>query len=144
MGNSEGVDLVRRAEQRGVRLGASRAHVIRVIGEMRRPFNASELLEAVERETPGVGRATVFRTLQLLCDIGLLEQVRLDDGQPVYIADHSDAHHHHLICIGCDTIVEIADCQVGRLAQVIAKDQGFQLTGHTFDIYGLCSECRKG
>ncbi len=135
------VDLVRLAEQRGVRLGTSRTQVIGVIERMGRPFTASEILDAVDREARGVGRATVFRTLQLLCSHGLLEQVRLDEGQVVYVADHSDDHHHHLICTSCDTIVEIDDCEVGSLAKAIAKERGFKPRNHTFDIYGICSAC---
>lgn len=143
MAEREEADLVRLAEQRGVRLGASRAHVMNVIGELGRPFSASELLDAVDKETPGVGRATVFRTLQVLCEHGLLEQVRLDEGQVVYVADHSHAHHHHLICTHCDAIEEIEDCEVGHLVLAIAKDRGFQPRSHTFDIYGICHECRE-
>ena len=135
------IDLLRLAEERGLRLGASRTLVIDVIDRMGRPFTAGDLLEAVDREARGVGRATVFRTLQLLCSHGLLEQVRLE-GQVVYVADHSEDHHHHLICTVCATIVEISACQVSGLAKAIAKERGFQLSSHTFDIYGVCSHCR--
>lgn len=143
MSESREVDLVRLAQQRGLRLGASRKQVMHVIDGMERPFTASDLLDAVEQKARGVGRATVFRTLQLLCNSGLLEQVRLEDGQLVYVTDHSEDHHHHLICTNCDTIVEIDDCEVGSLAKAIAKERGFKPRSHTFDIYGICAACHE-
>lgn len=136
-------DLIRQAESRGVRLATPRAHVMRVIDQMSKPFSAGELLEAVEQQAPSVGRATVFRTLQLLCELALVERVRLEDGQDVYVTGHSSHHHHHLICTGCDEIHEMAECDIDEFVAKVAARHGFVAENHIFDIYGLCPECQE-
>ena len=106
------------------------------------PFLAGQLLEAVERQAPDVGRATVFRTLQLLCEVNLLERVRLPNGQEAYVAGHAMGHHHHLICTSCGQIVELDECAVDALAANLARQRGFLAQRHTFEVYGLCPKCR--
>jgi len=135
-------DLIRRAEQRGVRLAAPRAQVMAVIDEMGKPFSAGELLEAVERVAPSIGRATVFRTLQLLCELSLIERIRREDGQDVYVVGHSHRHHHHLICTRCDDILEVSRCDLDPLVEELAERYGFTPESHTFDIYGICPDCQ--
>ena len=142
MPDRESLGLIRRAERRGVRLATPRAQVMAVIEEMGRPFSASELLEAVDRAAPSVGRATVFRTLQLLCDLALVERIRREDGQDVYVAGHTHAHHHHLICTQCDEIREITRCDIDALVAEVAERHGFAPQRHTFDIYGVCPNCQ--
>lgn len=126
-----------------MRLGAARCKVIEIIDAFAEPFSAGELLEAVEQQAPEVGRATVFRTLNTLRAHGLVEQVRLDDGQDVYIAHHTDLHHHHLICTHCSAIQEVTDCSVHESVRTLAKRYGFVPEGHTFDVYGVCADCRE-
>lgn len=135
-------DLIRRAERHGVRLATPRTQVMGVIDDLGKPFSASELLDAVEQSVPSVGRATVFRTLQLLCDLALVERVRLEDGQDVYVTGHSHTHHHHLICKRCDDIQEMSECGIDEFVNKVADRHGFVPEDHTFDIYGVCPNCR--
>lgn len=135
--------LIQQALSRGVRVATARAQVMAVIDSMRNPFSAGQLLEAVEKTSPTVGRATVFRTLQLLCDLALVERVRLEDGQDVYVTGHSQAHHHHLICTRCDGIQEMPECGVELFVDRVAQRYGFVAEDHTFDIYGVCATCQE-
>jgi Fur family ferric uptake transcriptional regulator len=100
------------------------------------------LLEATGQQTPTVGRATVFRALQLLCTAEVLEQVRLADGQSVYVQGHPASHHHHLICNSCGRMKNIHSGEIGVLAENLAAREGFAAEGHTFEVYGLCAGCR--
>ncbi len=143
MSNPEKPDLIRRAARRGVRLATPRRQVMNVIDELGRPFSAGELLDAVEQADPTVGRATVFRTLQLLCELALVERVRLEDGQDVYVTGHSHTHHHHLICKRCDDILEMSECGIEQFVKGVADRHGFVAEDHTFDIYGICPNCRN-
>lgn len=135
--------MMQRADSLGVRLTSPRREIIAAIEAIAGPFSATDLLEAVERHDPNVGRATVFRTLQLLCEADLVERVRVEEGQDMYVAGHSTDHHHHLVCTDCGDITEVSGCDVGALARAIALDHGYRATRHTFEIYGLCPECRK-
>lgn len=136
-------DLVQQAKSYGIRLATPRALVMQIIDGMGKPFSASELLGAVEQEAPSVGRATVFRTLQLLCELALVERVRLEDGNDVYVTGHSPVHHHHLICNTCDDIVEMTECGVDDFVEQVARRHGFLAEDHTFDIYGVCATCQE-
>ncbi len=89
-----------------------------------------------------MGRATVFRTLQLLCEAKVLEQVRLVDGQQVYVTGHPATHHHHLICIACGIMRNIHDTAIGDLARSLAHAEGFSAQDHSFEVYGLCPDCQ--
>lgn len=126
------------AREQGVRLTASREAVLRSIASLPDTFTTSQLLE----EAGDVGRATVFRTLQLLCQAKVLEQVRLMDGQQVYVTGHPATHHHHLICNACGTMRNIHDTTIGDLARSLAHAEGFSAEDHSFEIYGLCPTCQ--
>ncbi|NLN20281.1 MAG: transcriptional repressor [Firmicutes bacterium] len=127
------------AREQGIRLTIPRKAVLQAIADLPNPFTATQVLEAAD----SVGRATVFRTLQLLCATKILEHVRLVDGQQVYVAGHPPTHHHHLICNACGTMRNIHDTTIGELADSIARAEGFFAEAHSFEIYGLCASCRQ-
>ncbi|MGI6083479.1 MAG: Fur family transcriptional regulator [Limnochordia bacterium] len=126
------------AQEQGIRLTNPRKTVLRAIAQLPNPFTATQVLESAD----DVGRATVFRTLQLLCTTRILEQVRLADGQQVYVTGHPATHHHHLICNACGTMRNIHDTTIGELADALARTEGFTHEDHSFEIYGLCASCR--
>ena len=100
-------------------------------------FVADEVVEAA----PGVGRATVFRTLRLLQDLGIVCQVVLDDGAVAYRLA-SGGHHHHLVCSECGAVSDFASGDIEGLLDDIAKRTGFRVDAHRLEVYGLCPECR--
>lgn len=135
-------DLLRRAEEHGIRLTTPRTELLQVIAGLPNRFTASQFVEAAQQEAPTVGRATVFRTLQLLCEANVLEQVRLADGQSVYVKGHPPSHHHHLICSACGRMQNIHSGEVGKLAQSLAAQEGSSAMDHMFEVHGLCSLCQ--
>lgn len=139
---ASGHDLLELADQQGIRLTEQRKAILGVIAGLPVRFTASQLLEATAQEAPTVGRATVFRSLQLLCAADVLEQVRLVDGQTVYVKGHPASHHHHLICNSCGKMENIHSGEIGTLAENLAAKQGFSAEGHTFEVYGRCSACQ--
>ncbi|HET7559810.1 MAG TPA: transcriptional repressor [Limnochordia bacterium] len=136
--------LVRRAEQRGVRLSESRKQVLAAVEALPQPFSAGELVAAVARTAPSVGRATVFRTLLALTAADLLERVRMADGADAYVAGHRGGHHHHLICRDCGDVLVVEHCPVAEAADAIARAHGFAIESHAFEIFGVCQSCRCG
>lgn len=130
--------LAQEVQKQGVRLTTPRLKILQAMTTLPNQFTAGQLLGAASN----VGRATVFRTLQLLCDIKVLEQVVLADGQRVYVQGHPPSHHHHLICNACGHMQDIHDSQIGELARTIALEQGFSAEEHTFEVYGLCPSCQ--
>ena len=88
-----------------------------------------------------MGLATVYRTLQDLAHDGQIDVLRSPLGESTYRLCESSSHHHHLVCTGCGTSVEIENPAVERWATTSAKRHGFTHQSHTAEIYGLCRSC---
>ena len=99
--------------------------------------------EGVAAASPGVGRATVFRTLRLLQEIEIVCQVVLDDGTVQYRLA-SGGHHHHIVCSRCGTVNDFASCDIQGLLGELARRTGYEIEAHRLEVYGLCSACRAG
>lgn len=101
-----------------------------------------ELLAAVRKKDPGVGYATVYRTLKLLAECGVALERRFGDGLTRYeLADDSE-HHDHLICVECQRITEFHEPRIEVLQDEIARAFGFELRSHKHEMYGVCPACQ--
>ncbi len=120
----------------GHRLTGPRKAVLDAIAAEPAPFTVEGLCNAV----PGVGRATVFRTVRLLQDLDVVCRLPLEDGSVRYQLSAGD-HHHHLICSECGRVAEFNDPALDRLIQENAHRAGFRLDGHSLELYGRCADC---
>ena len=92
--------------------------------------------EEIRARCPGVGLVTIYRTLDLLAEIGALRRLDLGDGPRYELAED---HHHHLICESCGDVSEFEKCPLD-LERLRVMD--FEVSSHTLEIYGLCGACR--
>lgn len=132
-----------RIEEAGYRITPSRRAVVEAVAAQPGHFTATGLCRAVAERSPGVGRATVFRTLFLLEELGLVERIHSGHGPDGYVACHAGRHHHHLVCRGCGRIREIEACGVEDLLHRLARDEDFAVEGHFIEIHGRCARCRE-
>jgi len=95
-----------------------------------------------ERREP-VGIATVYRTLELLVQSGLVRAHDFGEGFKRYEATPAQAHHEHLICTRCGKVVEFTNQPLERMLPIIADEHAFQLQRHRVEIYGVCRDCRR-
>ena len=121
----------------GFRLTAPRRALVEVMQGLGDHFVADDVVEAA----PAVGRATVFRTLRLLQDLGIVCQVVLDDGTAAYRLA-SGGHHHHLVCSECGAVSDFASGDLEGLLDDIARRTGYRVDAHRLEVYGLCPDCR--
>ncbi|MEX2446603.1 MAG: Fur family transcriptional regulator [Dehalococcoidia bacterium] len=121
----------------GYRLTGPRRVLLDVMLGMGDHFSADELVAAA----PRVGRATVFRTLRLLQDLGIVCQVVLDDGAIAYRLA-SGGHHHHLVCTDCGAVSDFASGDVEALLDGIAGRTGYLIEAHRLEVYGRCASCQ--
>ena len=121
----------------GFRLTAPRRALVEVMQGLGDHFAADEVLAAA----PAVGRATVFRTLRLLQDLGIVCQVVLDDGVAAYRLA-SGGHHHHLVCSECGSVSDFSSGDIEGLLDDIARRTGYRVDAHRLEVYGLCPACR--
>jgi Fur family ferric uptake transcriptional regulator len=127
----------------GYRVTRPRRVVVEAVQRTTRAFTADELLHDLDRERSGVGRATVFRTLDLLVQHGQLDRLHRPDGCHTYVLSQGgDRHHHHLICSDCGAVVEFEDCTVAPLLEDLGRRTDFQISGHWLEVFGRCSACR--
>jgi Fe2+/Zn2+ uptake regulation proteins len=104
-------------------------------------ITAEELYDIIKKTNPEVGVATVYRTLKILCECGLANEVKFSDNVAHYehLFDHQ--HHDHLICIKCGKYTEVCDPEIEKLQQKLAQKNKFQILRHRMDLYGICENC---
>jgi Fur family ferric uptake transcriptional regulator len=103
--------------------------------------SAQEIHEELRRCGEGIGLTTVYRTLQGLADSGEVDVLRIDTGEAVYRRCETAHHHHHLVCRGCGTAVEVDGPAVEDWAGQVAAEHGFSDISHTVEVFGLCRGC---
>ncbi len=107
-------------------------------------FTAADLLADARGRHLSLGRATVFRTLELLTEIDALERLDLPSGEHAYVAcAPQEHHHHHVVCRGCGRSDEVADSGLQAVVGEIARSSGFKVESHRLELYGLCPACRE-
>jgi Fur family ferric uptake transcriptional regulator len=131
-----------RLRERALKSTAPRDDIARVFFDLRRHISAEELYAEVKKINPHVGYATIYRTLKLLKDCGLLSERHFDEGQARYEVA-GEQHHDHFICESCSKIIEFEDEGIERLQQSVAQKMGVLLHRHKLELYGLCTECRS-
>lgn len=109
-------------------------------------LTAEEIFAIVKTDSPGIGLATVYRTIQLLLELNLIDRIDLDDGYVRYeIGDmrtsESGHRHHHLICLECGKVMPFQDDYLEELERRITQTTGFQIVDHEVKFYGRCREC---
>ncbi len=96
------------------------------------------LLDRVQETEPGVGFATVYRTMKLLTEAGVAHERRFGEGQALYELEVSGEHHDHLICTTCDHIFEYEDEVIEQRQHEIAGAHGLRIVRHVHEMYGEC------
>jgi len=125
----------------GYRLTSPRRAVLGTVLGRERPFTAEQIVAEVKRTAPEVGRATVYRTLEILAAIDVLTRVLQPDGHPAYIVG-TPGHRHHLVCSDCGATVAFTRCPVADLVGDLTRDTDFAIHGHLLEVFGVCPECR--
>jgi len=126
----------------GKRLTAARRAVAEAIAEQDGHFTAEDVLAASRSRRRVVGRATVFRSLELLADLHLVERVDLPSGDHAYVACEPDAHHHHVVCSTCGRSVEVGELGLGPILGRIEASTGFVIDSHRLEVFGQCPDCQ--
>ena len=125
----------------GYRLTAPRRAVVAAILTQTRPFTAEQMVTRLKETAPEVGRATVYRTLEILASIDVVTRVLQADGHPGYIVG-TPGHRHHLVCSDCGSVVAFSRCPVDELVRELSRDTDFAIHGHMLEVFGTCPACQ--
>ena len=131
-------DIMAVLEDKGYRSTVPRRAIVRTIEEMHEGFTA----EDVVRKLPAVGRATVFRTLKLFLETGIICRLNLIDGAPRYMLSRIE-HHHHTVCVKCGKVGEFRAATVERLMRIIGDDLLGEIVGHRIELYVICDSAES-
>ena len=134
-------DLGKLLERKGVRATPRRLEVLAELARERDDVTAQELWGRLREHDSRTGLATVYRTLALLSEKGVVDVLSHHGSEQCYRLC-TDAHHHHLLCTSCHRVVEVRECDLGEWIADVAKQHGFVPTDHRVEITGLCRDCR--
>ncbi|MEA3305333.1 MAG: Fur family transcriptional regulator [Candidatus Omnitrophota bacterium] len=136
----------------GCRVTIPRQAILSVLSKTQEHLSAEDVYLAVHKTYLNIGLTTVYRTLELLVQMGLVLKFDFGDGRARYeLAEGPKGirHHHHLICTGCSRVVDYTDFiddemeLLNRTEKGLSKKFNFKITNHLIQFYGLCSECQK-
>ncbi len=137
-------------KQNGLKVTTQRVAILDVLSS--RPgkhLTAEEIYDYVKKKYSDIGIATVYRTIQVLSELGLIDKLNLDDGYVRYEIckkskeDTFQHHHHHLICLNCGSIYAFQDDLLDELEHRIMDTMGFEVVDHEVKLYGHCKKCRE-
>ncbi len=135
--------LAAHMRSRGLKVTRQRDQILESFLKIGKHVGVEDLLHAVRRDTPSIGNATVYRTMKLFVEAGIAEERRFSAGVTLYEPRDGDEHHHdHLICTSCEQIFEFENEEIEQLQEQVAAAQGFELTHHKMELYGLCAACQ--
>lgn len=134
--------IVSALEDAGYRLTSPRRALAGAIAERSDHFTAEELLADSRRRRLGATRATVFRTLDVLADLGIVERLDLPSGGHAFVACEAE-HHHHVVCSSCGRTTWFADQGLERAATAIGEQTGYRIDTHRLELFGLCPSCQS-
>jgi len=125
----------------GVRPTRQRVRVLTELMGERDDVTAQELHERLRSGGEKLGLATVYRTVGLLAEAGVIDSLSHRPSELCY-RWCGQGHHHHLVCSSCHRVVELADCELDPWLERISRTHGFVTTGHRLEVSGLCAACR--
>jgi Fur family ferric uptake transcriptional regulator len=127
-------------DRAGYRLTESRRTVATLIAGHAGHFTSADLLaDARSRRLP-IGRATIFRSLEVLAGLRAIDRIDLPSGDHAYVACEP-LHHHHLVCSRCRRVTEIADEGLRTVVRDVARRSGYRVDDHRLELFGVCPTC---
>jgi Fe2+ or Zn2+ uptake regulation protein len=133
--------IVRAFDEAGYRLTEPRRALAQLVAEQRGHFTADHLVATSRARRLGVGRATVFRSLEILAELGLVERLDLPSGEHAFVACEP-SHHHHVVCSRCGRSTDVGDSGMSRVIDEVARRSGYRIDVHRLELFGLCRECQ--
>ncbi|HEY0443746.1 MAG TPA: transcriptional repressor [Candidatus Limnocylindrales bacterium] len=139
---SDSGSLVAALDAAGHRLTGPRRAILGLIAGRDGHFTAADLVADVRDHDLGIGRATVFRSLDVLLELGVVERIDLPSGDHAYVACEP-THHHHVVCSRCGRAADIEDAGLGAVVDDVERRTGYRIDRHRLELFGLCPVCLR-
>lgn len=125
----------------GYRLTDARRSIAELIAGRAGHFTAADLVADARRRRLGIGRATIFRTLDVLAELHAVERLDLPNGDHAYVACEP-VHHHHIVCSNCGQSRDIDDAGWRAVVRDIERRSGYRIDDHRLELFGRCPDCQ--
>lgn len=143
MSAKDSTSIAELCAKHGLRMTAPRRIITRILDEADDHPDAEELHRRAAAIDPGIALSTVYRTVRLLAEAGILERHEFRDGRARY-ESASHEHHDHLVDISTGSVIEFRSPEIEELQARIARDLGYRITGHRLQLFGLPLKAARG
>ncbi|MCF7916587.1 MAG: transcriptional repressor [Candidatus Omnitrophica bacterium] len=126
-----------------LKLTPQREKVINTFLDVQKHLTVEDLYNIIKKKEPSLGQATVFRTLKLLVEAGIAEEVDFGDKKTRYEVKYGHQHHDHIVCIKCGKFIEAMDPKIESLQKKLCEKFSFKPLRHKLKIFGICKQCQK-
>ncbi len=130
-------------QERGLRHTPQREAILRVFLGIEKHLSIDELYKIVKRKNSKIGYVTVYRTMKVLEEAGLCNEIDFGDGISRFEHQYGHGHHDHLVCLKCGSYIEVIKPGIEKLQDELARENRFVPLKHKLQIFGTCSRCLK-
>lgn len=128
-------------KQGGYKLTSQRRAIVAEIASSHEHLTPAAIYGRVHENYPHIGLVTIYRTLEILAELGLVCEVHRGESRG-YLLTRPMGHHHHLVCSGCGRVVDFKECDVTELANKLSRQTGFEIDSHILEFSGRCRQCQ--
>ena len=128
--------------QHSYKLTPQRRVVIQTIISNQDHLTPTAIYEKVHQHYPNIGLVTIYRTLEILVELGLICELHAGGSCHSYTIS-ARGHHHHLICSKCGRVADFTGCELGEMQLSLSEETGFRIDSHLLEFIGLCQVCQK-
>lgn len=132
--------FIERLREAGYKITPPRLAVLQVIEQEGEHLDPAQILRQAQRIHPAIGRATVYRTLELLTQLNIVRPIYVGEHGPTYI--RAEGGHHHLVCSTCGIVIDFDQCMADDMTRDLTDRFGFQIQSHLLEFYGVCTNCQ--
>ena len=136
-------DILLTLKAKGYKITSQRRAVVNALLQYEHFATAQQLLEDVKESNPDISLDTIYRILGLLMKLDKVYKVDMKNSEGAVFELIKDGHHHHLICLECGQTQCVEICPINKEVIGVLEDNQFEMSGHTFEIYGHCKSCRQ-
>ena len=133
-------DIAARLAQKGYRMTPQRLMILETIEGASGHISAEEIYQDIRQRYPGLNISTVYRTLELLKEMGMVTETDMGDGR-VRFHSAGHEHHHHLVCSRCGKVIDLDEEMLSPLTSALYQKYGFRADLHHLAIFGRCKDC---
>lgn len=129
---------------KGYKQTPQRRAIIEILVAVKIPLTVKDIVEKILPKFPDISADTIYRNLKVLCDLGIVNEIKHQGKKSTQYELDGKPHHHHLVCMSCGESLCLPFCNIEKECAEMAAQAGFKVIGHTFEIHGYCNNCQKG